>query len=230
LSSVGPSEAAGGTELDELMRRTRLRAADLPRRPAQGRPEAPEAPGLRDLPPASAGSSLPQQIFLQAMREEIEHFLAQSDLGAELDEERRLFEQLKLLGERLNENYIADERPADRAGPPLARLKNLLRRLLAPVFRLVLGPRLRRQTQFNATLVQFQNSMAQLQVQVVSVQRLYKAHLSNVSKNLLSMIELLHQSDLRLNDKLDLLVTDLDRQLVALRQSLPAQAHEPRSG
>jgi hypothetical protein len=209
--SVLPQDTPG-SELAELVRQTRLSVI---------------ASGGGGEGPRPATSALPQQIFLQSMREEIEHFFDESDLAAELEEERRLFEQLKLLGQKLNEDYVSHEFPDEPAGPPLAWLKRLLRRLLWPVFRLVLGPRLHGQSYFNALLVQNANALAQLEVQVVSVQRLYKAHLSNLSRNLLRVVELLHQSDVRLNEKMDLLVEDLDRRLVALGQTIAEERRSP---
>jgi hypothetical protein len=208
-------EALRDADIGEMMRKTRLSAPLAPAVPVY--PESgPHAPAI-----------LAQEIFLDSMREEVEHFLAQTDLSAEIDEERLLFDQLKLLGETLNASDVSDLLPNAPPGPPLGWLKRALRRVLWPLFRLVLGPRLQRQSQLNTTLVQFQNLMAQLEARIVSVQRHYKAHQGNLSKNLMRILDLLHQSDLRLNEKMDLLVEDLDRRILALRQDV--RAAEARS-
>ena len=208
---VDPSES----ELLDLMRRTRLGAS-------ASSSDSPQI-GMVSTPPQTV---LPQQIFLQSMREEIEHFLAHADLSAEIEEERRLFEELRLLGEKVNACDVGDALRLEPSGPPLAWLKRALRGLFDPLFRLVLGRRLQRQSQLNTMLVQFQNALAQLQAQSVSVQRHYKAHQSNLSKNLLRVLDMLHQSELRLNEKIDLLVEDLDRQMVGLRRDIRTEEGE----
>lgn len=206
-----PAEVPPGEdELGELMRRTRL--------------SAPQAVPSVGPDPTRAPAPLPQQVFLDSLRQEVQHFLAHTDLAAEIEEERRLFDELKRLGERLNASDVSDGLPPDPLGPPLTWLKRALRRLLWPVLRLGLGPRLQRQSQFNTTLVQFQNAVAQLEARIVSVQRHYRAHQANLSKNLLRILDLAHQSDLRLNEKTDLLVEDLDRRILALSQDVQALA------
>jgi hypothetical protein len=170
---------------------------------------------------------LPQQILLQSMRGEIEHFLTHADLEAEVAEERRLFDELKALGAKVNASALLADGPETNGNGLMSRVKTLLRRLLWPLFRLVVGPRLHRQSQLDTNLVQFVNALAHLEAHVVSVQRHYKAHQSNLGKNLLRVLDLLHESDLRLNEKIDLLVADLDRKVLGLRQSVDEQRRQP---
>ncbi len=158
--------------------------------------------------------------MLRALRHEIEHFLAHADVEGELLEERRLFALIQEQGEQINRNFALDEVIAFPANTRLRRTKMFARKLLWPLFRMIIGPQLARQSRFNALAVQYLNVQSQLVNEVASKQRLYKAHLSNLSQNLALLLQRLHEADGALNEKLDLLVDDLDRKLLSLRSRL----------